>query len=128
MTMFLNVLNLLIKITWRQKTNNNTDENKQNENNNNNNKLKIKIKKERKRTWLIVIKNFDIYIYVGARAQICILSLKPYLIMWIHPRRSKRLDRPRNGGSHTEKMEEYSPRRLSFLNGVNVGQASTWAT
>ena len=37
------------------------------------------------------------------RAQICILGLKPYLIMWIRPRRSKRLNRPQNGGSHTEK-------------------------
>ena len=37
LTMFLNVLNSLIKIIWRQKTNNNTKENKQNENNNNNN-------------------------------------------------------------------------------------------
>ena len=38
--MFSNVLNSLIKITWRQKTNNNTKENKQNKNkqNNNNNK------------------------------------------------------------------------------------------
>ena len=35
MTMFSNVLNSLIKITWRQKTNNNTKENKQNENNDN---------------------------------------------------------------------------------------------
>ena len=35
LTMFSNVLNSLIKITWRQKTNNNTKENKQNENNNN---------------------------------------------------------------------------------------------
>ena len=35
LTMFLNVLNSLIKITWRQKTNNNTKENKQNENSNN---------------------------------------------------------------------------------------------
>ena len=61
MTMFLNVLNLLIKITWKQKTNNNTDENKQNENNNNKKNLKKK-ERERKRTWLIVIKNFDIYI------------------------------------------------------------------
>ena len=32
--MFSNVLNSLIKTTWRQKTNNNTKENKQNENNN----------------------------------------------------------------------------------------------
>ena len=40
---------------------------------------------------------------VGMRAQICILGLKPYLIMWIHPRRSKQLDRSQNGGSRTEK-------------------------
>ena len=40
---------------------------------------------------------------VGTRAQICILGLKPYLIMWIRPKRSKRLDRLQNGGSHIEK-------------------------
>ena len=34
MTTFSNVLNSLIKITRRQKINNNTEENKQNENNN----------------------------------------------------------------------------------------------
>ena len=33
--MFLNILNSLLKITQKQKTNNNTKENKQNENNNN---------------------------------------------------------------------------------------------
>ena len=127
MTMFLNVLNLLIKITWRQKTNNNTDENKQNENNNNNKNLKKKKREREKENVVDSYKEFW-YIYVGTKAQICILDLKPYLIMWIYPRRSKRLDRSLNGGSHTEKMEEYSPRRLSFLNGVNAGQASTWAT
>ena len=40
---------------------------------------------------------------MGTRAQISILSLKPYLIVWICPRRSKRLDRPQNRGSHTKK-------------------------
>ena len=40
---------------------------------------------------------------MGTRAQICIVGLKPYLIIWIRSRRSKQLDRPRNGGSHTEK-------------------------
>ena len=35
LTMFSNVLNSLIKITWRVKTNINTKENKQNENNDN---------------------------------------------------------------------------------------------
>ena len=40
MTMFSNVLNSLIKITWRQKTNNNTKENKQNEKDNNNKRRK----------------------------------------------------------------------------------------
>ena len=65
--MFLNVLNLLIKITWRQKTNNNTDENKQNENNNNNNKkLKIKIKKREKENVVDSYKEFW-YIYMWGR-------------------------------------------------------------
>ena len=61
---------------------------------------------------------------MGTRAQICIFGLKPYLIMWIRLRRSKRLDRSQNGGSHMKKVEEYSPRRLSFSDRVNVGQAS----
>ena len=61
---------------------------------------------------------------MGAGAQICILGLEPYLLMWIRPRRSKRVNKPQNGGSHTEKVEEYSPRRLSFSDRVNVGQAS----
>ena len=65
---------------------------------------------------------------VGTMAQIYILGLKPYLIMWIRPRRSKRLDRLRKGGSYTKKVEEYSPRRLSFSDKGNVGPASTWAT
>ena len=68
-----------------------------------------------------------IIIIVGMSAQTCILGPKPYLIMWIRLRRSKRLDRPRNRGLHIEKVGEYSPRRLSFLDGVNVGQASSWA-
>ena len=62
---------------------------------------------------------------VGTRAQICILGLEPYLIMWIRSRRSKRLDRRE---SCMERVEEYSPRRLSFLDRTNVGQASIWAT
>ena len=65
---------------------------------------------------------------VGTRAQICILGLEPYLIMWIRSRRSKRLDRSHNGGSCTERVEEYSLGRLSFLDRTNVSQASTWAT
>ena len=62
---------------------------------------------------------------VGTRAQIYILGLKPYLLIQIRSRRSKRLDRHQNGGSRTEKVEEYIPRRLSFSNKGNVGQAST---
>ena len=53
-------------------------------------------------SWLVKVITDAIFI-VGTRAQICILDLKPYLIMWIYPRRSKRLDRSQNGGSHTEK-------------------------
>ena len=60
--------------------------------------------------------------------QIYILGLKPYLVIWISPRRSKRSNRPQNGGSHTGKVEEYNSRRLSFSDKGNVGQASTWAT
>ena len=60
--------------------------------------------------------------------QIDILGLKPYLIIWIRPRRSKRSNGFQNGGSHTGKVEECSPRRLSFLDRGNVGPASTWAT
>ena len=52
---------------------------------------------------------------MGTRAQICILGLKPYLIMWIRPRRSKRLDRPQNGGSHTEKGGRVSSEEVILL-------------
>ena len=44
-------------------------------------------------------------------------------MMWIRLRRSKRLERPQNGGSRKEKVEEYSPRRLSFLDRMNMDQA-----
>ena len=46
MTMFSNVLNSLIKITWREKTNINTKEDKKNENNNN--------KEERMHTYIVM--------------------------------------------------------------------------
>ena len=65
---------------------------------------------------------------VGTMSQIYILGFKPYLVIWICPRRSKQSNRLQNGGSHTGKVEEYSPRRLSFLDRGNVGPASTWAT
>ena len=65
---------------------------------------------------------------MGTMVQIYILGLKPYLIIWIRPRRSKRSNRPQNGGSHTGKIEECSLRRLSFLDRGNVGPTSTWAT
>ena len=61
-------------------------------------------------------------------AQIDILGLKPYLMIWICPRRSKRSNRPQNGGLHTGKVEECNPRKLSFSDRGNVGPASTWAT
>ena len=65
---------------------------------------------------------------MGTRAQIYILGLKPYLVIYIRPRRSKRSNRPQNGGSHTGKVEEYNPRRLSFSDRGNVDLASTWET
>ena len=52
---------------------------------------------------MYIYSGFIIIIIVGMRAQICILGLKPYLIMWIRPRRSKRVDRAWNGGSHIKK-------------------------
>ena len=39
------------------------------------------------------------------RAQIYILGLEPYLIMWMRPRRSKRLKKPPDGESRKERME-----------------------
>ena len=66
--------------------------------------------------------------HVGTRSQICILGFWPYLMIWMHLRRSKWLKRPQNGGLRTERVEEYCPRRLSFLDRVNIDQASTWAT
>ena len=65
---------------------------------------------------------------MGTRAQICILGLGPYSVMWICSRRDKRLERPQNGESRTERVEECSPRRLSFSDRMNIGQASTWVT
>ena len=65
---------------------------------------------------------------MGTMAQIYILGFNPYLIIWIRPRRSKLSNRLQNGGSHTGKVEECSPRRLSFSDRGNVGLASTWAT
>ena len=40
---------------------------------------------------------------VRTRAQICVLGLRSYLLTWVRLRRSKRIDRPWNGGSHIEK-------------------------
>ena len=65
---------------------------------------------------------------MGTGAQICILGLGSYLIMWIRPKRSKRLERLQNRGSHKEMVEEYSPRRLAFSDRMNIRQASTWTT
>ena len=44
-------------------------------------------------------------------------------MVWIRPRRNKWLERPQNGGSRKEKVEEYNPRRLSFLDRMNIDQA-----
>ena len=65
---------------------------------------------------------------VGTGAQICMLGLEPYLLIWIHPRRSKWLENPQDEESRKERMEGWSLRRLSFLDWTNTGQASTQAT
>ena len=61
-------------------------------------------------------------------AQIFVLGLKPYLVIWIRSRRSKRSNRPQNEGLHMRRVEEYCLRRLSLSDIGNVGPASTWAT
>ena len=42
---------------------------------------------------------------VGTQAQIGILGLKPYLMIWICPRRSKWLEIPQNGESYKRRVE-----------------------
>ena len=64
---------------------------------------------------MYIYSGFIIIIIVGMRAQICILGLKPYLIMWICLRRSKQLDRPQNGGSHTKKGGRVQSKEVILL-------------
>ena len=52
---------------------------------------------------------------VGTRSQICILGLRSYLITWICPRRSKRLDKPWNWGSHKEKGGRVQSEKVILL-------------
>ena len=60
-------------------------------------------------------------IIVGTRSQICILSLRSYLITWICPRRRKRSDKPWNGGSHKEKGRRVQSKKVILL-----GQDECW--
>ena len=60
--------------------------------------------------------------------QISVLGLKPYLVIWMRSRRSKRSNRPQNEGLYMRKVEEYSLRRLSLSDMGNVSPVSTWAT
>ena len=43
--------------------------------------------------------------YWGDKGPVGILGLGPYLVMWIHLKRSKWLERPHNGGSHKGRLE-----------------------
>ena len=52
---------------------------------------------------------------MGTKAQICILGLRSYLIMWIRPRRSKRVDGPWNEGSHIEKGGKVQSKKVILL-------------
>ena len=52
---------------------------------------------------------------VGTRSQICILDLRSYLITWIYPRRSKRSDKPWNGGSYKEKGGRVQSEKVILL-------------
>ena len=47
----------------------------------------------------------DLMVSVGTRAQIYILGLGPYLIMWMCSRRSKWLEKPQNGEPRKERVE-----------------------
>ena len=60
-------------------------------------------------------------IVVGTRAQNCVLGLRSYLIMWIHSRRSKQVDKPWNGGSYIEKGGKVQSEKVILLNKMNVG-------
>ena len=59
---------------------------------------------------------------VGEKAQICVLGPKPYLLMWIRPRRNKWLGEAQSVESHKEKMKGYSPRSLYSLDTKNISQ------
>ena len=59
--------------------------------------------------------NISLLRTVGMGARTCTLGLMPYLIMWIRPRRSKRVDRTWNGGSHTEKCGRVQSEEVILL-------------
>ena len=59
--------------------------------------------------------NISLLRTVGMGARTCTLGLRPYLIMWIRPRRNKRVDRPWNGGSHTEKGGRVQSEEVNLL-------------
>ena len=61
---------------------------------------------------------------VGTKAQICTLGLKPYLLMWIYPRRSKWLKKSQDRYSRKERVEGWSPRRLPSSDRTNISQSS----
>ena len=52
---------------------------------------------------------------MGAGAQICILGLKPYLLIWVRLRRSKRVNGPWNGGSHIEEGGKVQSEKVILL-------------
>ena len=52
---------------------------------------------------------------MGTRAQICVLSLRSYLLTWVRPRRSKQIDGPLNGGSHIEKGGRVQSEKVILL-------------
>ena len=52
---------------------------------------------------------------MGTRAQICMLGLRSYLIVWIRQRRSKRVNGPWNGGSHIEEGGKVQSEKVILL-------------
>ena len=53
-------------------------------------------KREKSKFWEVI---------VGTKTQVGILGLRSYLVMWIHPMRSKWLERPQNRGSGKGRLE-----------------------
>ena len=62
-----------------------------------------------------------LYYYCGNEGPNLYTGLRSYLIMWIRPRRNRRVDRPWNGGSHIEKGGKVQSEKVIHSDKMNVG-------